>query len=667
MTRLIIRQITATLTRLLYLISASVLLVALLTTLERGVLSQPVLSAVEGSKGGRTTALGSVPASSSKAADYHYSAGATWTTYTIFNSELVNNYVHAIAADEDGNVWFGTNNGVSKFDGTTWTTYDTSDGLAYKRVNGIAIDAEGNKWFGTSNGGVSKFDGTTWTTYNTSNSGLVSNKISAVAVDQAGNKWFGTRLTDGYGHGVCKFYEGSWAHYSTSNGALASDSVNAIAADLMGNVWVGTTTGGVSKYNGVNWTTYRRGSGLASDHVRAVAIEGADVKWFGGCTDGYNEWCDFLVCDSAAVSRFADSSWTVYIAGYGLVGKDVNVIAIDWEGNKWFGTRLSGINKFDGASWTLYNTSNVPALQSNHITSIEVDSQGDIWFGTYGGGVTKYGFEAPPLTPTPTATPTSTRTRTSTPTSTPTNTATPTHTPTPTDTPTPTLTYTPGPTATPTPTYTPGPTATPTATGTTTSTPTNTPTATPSGTPTTTPTVTDTPTATPTATATPTITVTPTPTNTPEPLEFQVFLPLIMKRGLPCGWNDPDDEEPGNDFWRDPDVPYGSGLLSDRTFWSLTQPEGQKGNDPDWFQWQVGWTGTHWLWTQDLDPSSLRVELWVCQVTGDPSYPLDCEPGRESYGPGEFGFWLEQGQEYYVLVTNLTSPQVGCYSLYLEP
>ena len=38
--------------------------------------------------------------------------------------------------------------GVSKFDGTTWTTYTTADGLADNYVTAIAIDAQGNKWFG---------------------------------------------------------------------------------------------------------------------------------------------------------------------------------------------------------------------------------------------------------------------------------------------------------------------------------------------------------------------------------------------------------------------------------------------------------------------------------------------------------------------------------------
>lgn len=143
-------------------------------------------------------------------------------------------------------------------------------------------------------------------------------------------------------------------------------------------------------------------------------------------------------------------------------------------------------------------------------------------------------------------------------------------------------------------------------------------------------------------------------------------MPHVTKHGPPCGWDDPDADEPGNDSWTSPEVPYGSGLFIDRTFWSLTQPAGNEGNDLDWFQWQVDWSGTHWLWTQALDPDSLRIWLLVCRATGDPPDLVSIAWG-EAYGPGELGVWLEQGQTYYVLVSNLTSPEVGCYSLWLQP
>ena len=145
MTRLTIKRITAILTRLLYLVVASVLLVALLTTLERGIPS----------------ALLSRVASSSQAADLHHTAEGTWTIYT--TPDLASNVVLSIAI-EGGTKWFGTSKGVSKFDGTNWTTSEkTPGGLVNGRVNAIAIDQDGNKWFGTQ-GGVSQFVGINWTT-----------------------------------------------------------------------------------------------------------------------------------------------------------------------------------------------------------------------------------------------------------------------------------------------------------------------------------------------------------------------------------------------------------------------------------------------------------------------------------------------------------------------
>jgi streptogramin lyase len=70
--------------------------------------------------------------------------------------------------------------------------------LASNQVWSIAIDGSGNKWFGTFGSGVSKFDGTNWTTYNTFNSGLPGDYVFAIGIDGSGNKWFATDLGVGY-------------------------------------------------------------------------------------------------------------------------------------------------------------------------------------------------------------------------------------------------------------------------------------------------------------------------------------------------------------------------------------------------------------------------------------------------------------------------------------
>src|SRR4030042_976489 len=195
----------------------------------------------------------------------------TFTNYTVEStSTLCNNYVRAIAIDAQDTKWFGTNGGISKFDGTNWTTYDTLNGLAIGYVSAIAIDAEGNKWFGTEDG-VSKFDDTTWTTY-------AVGWVKEIAIDAEGNKWFGT-----YGGGVSKFDGTNWTTYTTSNG-LASNYINAIAIDAEGNKCFGTYQvinlghktsleligTGVSKFDGTTWATYTTADGLGDNRVSSI-------------------------------------------------------------------------------------------------------------------------------------------------------------------------------------------------------------------------------------------------------------------------------------------------------------------------------------------------------------------------------------------------------------
>ncbi len=56
----------------------------------------------------------------------------------------------------DGALWFGTWEGISRFDGEAWTTFTTNDGLVSNGVQSIAVAPDGALWFGTF-GGVSRY------------------------------------------------------------------------------------------------------------------------------------------------------------------------------------------------------------------------------------------------------------------------------------------------------------------------------------------------------------------------------------------------------------------------------------------------------------------------------------------------------------------------------
>ena len=51
--------------------------------------------------------------------------------------------------DPAGTAWFATDTGVSSFDGETWATYTTDDGLVHNKVRSIIVAPDGAVWFGT--------------------------------------------------------------------------------------------------------------------------------------------------------------------------------------------------------------------------------------------------------------------------------------------------------------------------------------------------------------------------------------------------------------------------------------------------------------------------------------------------------------------------------------
>ncbi len=102
------------------------------------------------------------------------------------------NYVFAAHSDSLGRgVWFGTwGGGVSLFDGRgKWTTYTEADGLAGNIVYSIAQEPDGTLWFGTDRG-LSRFDGTNWTSVR---HGLVGQHVYAIALADDGSVWIGTK------------------------------------------------------------------------------------------------------------------------------------------------------------------------------------------------------------------------------------------------------------------------------------------------------------------------------------------------------------------------------------------------------------------------------------------------------------------------------------------
>lgn len=105
--------------------------------------------------------------------------------------------------------WFGTDKGLARHVGgntlTNWTTFTTKEGLVDNFVQAITADKNGQIWVGTK-GGASLFDGAMWKSL-TKDNGLISNNILSIAVDKSGVVWF---CTD---NGISSYLEGKFSSY----------------------------------------------------------------------------------------------------------------------------------------------------------------------------------------------------------------------------------------------------------------------------------------------------------------------------------------------------------------------------------------------------------------------------------------------------------------------
>jgi ligand-binding sensor domain-containing protein len=107
---------------------------------------------------------------------------------------LPSDTIYSICIQPNGVEWFGTDMGVARHVGQNtlenWDSYTTDDGLINNFVQAIAVDNNGNVWLGTK-GGISVFDGNKWKSY-TQNDGLISDNVLCIAVDKSGVVWIGT-------------------------------------------------------------------------------------------------------------------------------------------------------------------------------------------------------------------------------------------------------------------------------------------------------------------------------------------------------------------------------------------------------------------------------------------------------------------------------------------
>jgi ligand-binding sensor domain-containing protein/signal transduction histidine kinase len=321
---------------------------------------------------------------------------------------LSNNTVFAILQDRQGFMWFGTRDGLNRFDGYSYKVYK-HDPRNSKSLNNNGIltlyeDNSGTLWIGTS-GGLDKFDRTTesFTLYQEeprNAKSLSNNEVRAIYGDKAGNLWVGGS------NGLNKLDRttGEFARYQydpQNSNSLSYHFVSAICEDTMGveedkNVlWIGTGNvaggGGLNKFQPSTgrFTHYRHDpknpNSLSNDIVWTLHIDRSGVLWVG-TNSGLDKF------DRATRSflhyRFSPESHE------GLRSNYIQSICEDRTGALWITTWAGGLSKFDKMTGRFTNykpdEQNPKSLSNINVMSSYEDKSGILWFGTWERGVNTY-------------------------------------------------------------------------------------------------------------------------------------------------------------------------------------------------------------------------------------------------------------------------------------
>ena len=298
--------------------------------------------------------------------------------------------ISSIFQDSKGNYWFGSlQDGVAVYNGKSFLYFTNNDGLTDNQIHSIQEDNDGLIWFNTQNG-VSSYDGKTIKNQTVRAEAFPEDQWTKSDKDlwfEAGNK-----------EGVYRF-DGQQLNYLAfpphkilnSNENLFA--VTDISKGKNNMIWFGTYAG-VFGYNGSDFTIINDEK-LGFDrkieplHIRSIFEDSKGRLWIG------NNGIGVLLKEGDSIVNFSAKNNLIHPNSSRNGNKSpqgtlehVFTIAEDKKGNIWFGDRDAGIWKYDGKQFENYTIKD--GLTNDFVLSIYEDKIGELWFGMTDGHIYKF-------------------------------------------------------------------------------------------------------------------------------------------------------------------------------------------------------------------------------------------------------------------------------------
>lgn len=317
--------------------------------------------------------------------------------------------VFSILQDRQGFLWFGTADGLNKYDDYSFTHFvhdiNDSTSISDNRVIALLEDRSGRLWIGTIGGGLNLYDRETgrFQRYRADRNDTLSlsdDRVNSLFEDRHGTLWIGTTVAgvNAFNPATGKFRR--FLHDPRDSTTLGSNHVFPMVEDREGAIWIGTPEG-VSIFDRAT-RSFRRirhdpgdSLSLSHDYVNALYRDREGTIWVG-TVDGLNRLSGYDTIPAAGSGAAGSVPATLrprfsrYLHdpadSTSLGAKSVWAIREDRSGAFWVGTDGGGLNRMNRKTGKFVryrnDLSNPGSLSDNSVRCIMRDTSGTLWIGT---------------------------------------------------------------------------------------------------------------------------------------------------------------------------------------------------------------------------------------------------------------------------------------------
>ena len=303
--------------------------------------------------------------------------------------------IFCICQDSKGFMWFGTEDGLNKYDGYKFTVYrhDPADSstLSSNSIRDIYDDQSGTLWIATENGGINRFDREnerfTRYTHNRKNPTSIgsnsTNRITSFIYEGREIFWIGTAV------GLSKFDSESeqFTHFPFTDKGIPYSYIEAMVVDSAGMVWIGSTEDGLHRFDPKSelYTSFHHDPdiphSLSDNKITSLFWDKSGILWVGTDDGGLNKFDP----ENSKFIHYQNDPNDMQT----LNSNFVLSILEDRSGILWLGTASGGLNILDRRTEKfksyLHDPGDPNSISDNTVMCTYEDKAGVLWVGTWGG------------------------------------------------------------------------------------------------------------------------------------------------------------------------------------------------------------------------------------------------------------------------------------------